>query len=596
MIFSLFYFFSQIALTGMFLLYPKNNTKLPLFLWVIPMILMPEIFACSVGGVLTAVGLPADITTIGIGNFAAAGFLYLLIRRKGSKVQQYFFDWKNGISIGILTIIALFVAYIRFTPALNISFETSDPSIHMQMAMDSLIAHSVLSPRTFMFMGNFTNSLFLRFWLPFVGNENLYRVFIVKLCLNWLVDASIFFCIIRTIFKKNSGHFVSLGISVLYFLGYPLTNLLFGFNYLGLTVTLFLFLIFIEQQRAENILPVWMAYILLSITCFSIAVGYVIFAPIAFLGVFLSLSLDYWREKRKFMDFGYIKMQLSVFLFPTLLMLLYYFVLIERLGGNNDISGLMAEGYIYRNLYSDFILVLPFSAIGLSLLVQMRNSQNNTLLSMVLFAIIETLVLVFLLLKGKISSYYYFKINFLLWPLIWILAAVAVAYLFEHLKISVYFLTIIVVAVFGMFVLQIEKRMNEHSIQVNPGPYATSETWMRNYEFNEFILQREPFDKNKTILYSQLRNELKNYPGQITFLGYWLDSYWCEAITDVRNSYLVQGTEDATDVLTKISDIGSGHCIVLQKDVENFNVYYPKIEETADEVWENDAGYIFVVQ
>lgn len=596
MIFSLFYFFSQIALIGTFLLYPKTNTKLPLFLWVIPMILMPGIFACSVGGVLTAVGIPADITTIGMGNFAAAGFLYLLMRRNGSKVQHYFFDWKNGISIGILVVIALCVIFIRFTPAFNISFETSDPAIHMQMAMDSIRSHSVLSPKTFMFMGNFTNSLFLRFWLPFVGNENLYRVFIVKLCLNWLIDASLFFCIIRTAFKKNSGHFVSLGISVLYFLGYPLTNLLFGFNYLGLTVTLFLFLIFIEQQRAENILPVWMSYILLSITCFSIAVGYVIFAPIAFLGVFLSLSLDYWREKRKFMDFGYIKMQLSVFLFPTLLMLLYYFVLIGRLGGKNDISGLMAEGYIYRNLYSDFILILPFSTIGVSLLFQKRKSQSNTLLSFVSFAGIETIILFSLLVNKKISSYYYFKINFLLWPLFWILAAIAIAYFFEHFKFAVYSIGVALIFVLGMAVFQVEGKANKNSIQVTPGPYTSSETWLRNYEFNEFVMEKDQYDKNKAILYQHLNSELQKYSGKITFIGYWLDSFWCEAITDVRDSYLVQGTEDATDVLTKISGIGVGHCIVLQKDVESFNMYYPKIKEIADEVWENDAGYIFVTR
>lgn len=596
MIFSLFYFFSQTALVVTFLLYPKTNSKLPLFLWAIPTLILPEVFACSVGGIFTAVGLPADIITIGVTNFAVAIFLAFKIKKKGSKVQRYYWDWLNGISLVLLAVVAVSIVLLRFTANFNISFETSDPAIHLQMAMDSLRTHSVLSPRTFMFMGNLTNSLFLKFWLPFVGQENLYKIFIIKLCLNWLLDGSMFFCVIRNFFKRPNDHFLSLGISVFYFLGYPLTNLLFGFNYLGFTITIFLFLLFIEQQRAEKLLPIWMGYVLLSITCFSISVGYIIFAPVAYAAVFISLTWDYWKEKRRWMDFGYIKMQLSVFFFPTLLTLLYYFVLVGDLNKTPNVSSLLAEGYIYRNLYSDFVLMAPFAIMGFLVLVQKRKAQNNTLMCVATGAGLETLLFVFLLMQEKISSYYYFKINFLLWLVIWLLVAVAMSYFFENLKIAIPAIASAWMITFGMFFFQVEKGINEKSIQVTPFEYTMSETWMRDYDFNRFLLKKDRYDENKTNLNLKLSELLHLHSGKIVFVGYWLDYYWCEAITDTQEDVLVQQTDNILKGINRINGAESGDYIVLQKSLENFSDYYETIDKVADAVWENDIGYIFVIR
>ena len=599
---------SGICLFVMLLRFPRTEEKQPLFLAMPCAYLLLECFACSAGGVLTAFGVPADAVTIGLANLSAAFILWIVRHRRQYAPQRYDIDLLNAAALFVCFAVGAFLALQRFTPALRIDFETSDPAIHLQMAMDSLTGHTVLSPRTFMYEGNFTNGLFLQLFLPFFGQANAYRIFLLRAAFNLILSAMLFYACARLLIHAKQSVLISLGTALFYFLGYPLIDFLFGFNYLGMTINLFLLLFFVEQSRQDRKIPPRMAYLLLAMICQAIGVGYTLLAPVAFFALFCSMSWDYVQKNRKLFQPGYFKMQLSVFAFPTVMTMLYYFVIIRRFNNVTDTGALMAEGYIYRNLYSDFVLLLPLALTGLLVMLAQLRNHNQPLVHLTLWTLFETLGLLYLLAHGKVSSYYYFKINFLIWPVLWLLAVQAFDYLLQKAPIAAVAVSAVWVFLFGIAGFQLEYRIHQRGIQVTPDVYTESETWFRNYSFCRLIYQNQkPYSTSMVTLYQQMLPYHEKGDGMI-FLGNWLDCYWAQAISGDREKRICAFSSDADIEATvqKIATAPAETVVVRIKDKTSYlgddnqiAKYDSELEQVltarASVVYENDAGWLYQI-
>ena len=106
MISSFFFFSSGVFLFGMFLLFPKTEKRISFLTWCAPAFLLLECYACAVGGVLTALTLPADKITIGIANVALGLALFLGMRAKKAR-QKFSLDGGNVLALVVCFLLVL---------------------------------------------------------------------------------------------------------------------------------------------------------------------------------------------------------------------------------------------------------------------------------------------------------------------------------------------------------------------------------------------------------------------------------------------------------------------------------------------------------
>src|SRR5699024_8170862 len=129
-------------------------------------------------------------------------------------------------------------------------------------------------------------------------------------------------------------------------------------------------------------------------------------------------------------------------------------------------NGFKTGGYIYTNLYSNFILLIPFS-----LYVIFKKFKENTLLSLMFIFNILFILILYIGNKFEQVSYYYLAKNyFTLWILMFILNFRGFMYIYEQYKrllytlISIYILISVVYVAVWQVNISNEKIKEKESI------------------------------------------------------------------------------------------------------------------------------------
>ena len=126
---------------------------------------------------------------------------------------------------------------------------------------------------------------------------------------------------------------------------------------------------------------------------------------------------------------------LSIFLIPTVLGLLKSVANLKELSG--DDAGIARDGGCYTDLYSNFLLLIPFAMLGGYFLWTRKESGY---ILPVLFVLLGFMAVMFLGgMLGRVSAYYYMKNNSLLWLYLWVLTAEAVYAMLEKSRLAVAF-------------------------------------------------------------------------------------------------------------------------------------------------------------
>ena len=366
MILSIFYMFSAIMIMGILFFWPKSEEKQEGIIWLPVCYIAYECIISLAASIFTIVHISANLLTIGIMNLLIVVAGGLLIRKRGN-IQKYYFNIENIIFLLVMIVIVIAVAFERYGNGFPICFETSDPGTHLKLAMDTVNSQSVMNQT--MYVGPFTNGIFIGTLSPVFNGVNVYKSFIIKEVINFGLSGVIFYSCIYKFLGTRFFKFMGMGITLFYLLGYPYSNMLFGFSYLGLGVSIIAFILFLvdfylEQQENQHIL-----LFLISLGCFGVAGCYTLFAPVVFVAVFICIA---YKNKcmcgKVILSKQFYFKELQVFLIPTLLTLWYTIIYPRIIDSETAIeygSALNIEGYIYRNLYSDFLIWLPLAVYAI---------------------------------------------------------------------------------------------------------------------------------------------------------------------------------------------------------------------------------------
>lgn len=443
MIGSIVYSISFIILLILLFVYKKNEKKVNGVSYFVFSFLLVWCYEAVSAGLVNLIHLPVNLMSVAICDMIAIVILLVLYFRNGKIKQQYYWNYWDVVAIVIVAAVSLLIAYSRYGGWFEVfRFKSGDGSIHLMWAEDVVRTQTIGS----MYFQKMRDGLNLMFFTPFLGTVYYYKIFLAFQTFLFALSGITFWSLIGDELKSLPKKLIGFILTIIYMLGYPLNNMLYGFTYWGtsiLLITLHLFLF--KEYRKQNI-----SFSQLMIAAFfvntALCVCYVYSAPVLFGAQFLYIwgeRKGCWKEKILYTAF-------PLFLAGILCIVYVYFGIFSSVSvpepeleatvvaevasaeieavvetaqpevategwDGSIISGLAIPGVSYYDLYSNFVLLLPFVFLYLWNVFRKRNLDEYILVLVLTLGYIGIQFLLYLM--GYISLYYYNKNYNLLWLL-----------------------------------------------------------------------------------------------------------------------------------------------------------------------------------
>lgn len=579
---SVFYILTYLLLFSAFISVKKSDNKLNFVVYMPIYIMLMMLFSTFFAGIIDIIGIPVNLVTLGIGNLIGTMCISLYIFKK-REIQAYYFKIYDLISIIIITIIIGFIAKEQFGVNLMMNYETTDPTRHLRMAQE-LIESGKLG---IMYFASLNNATIISVGLGFLKPFWSYKLFVLADIIMLWLSATLLFSISDFFAKKTFAKIISLVSIAFYVLGYPLNNMVFGFVYLGMGVSICAYLIFVANNYYNGFIKEGIAIVAMMLGCFGIINCYSLFAPFVFISLAIFIAIKFIKNKKLFCKEFFIT-EFSIFLIPTLFGLYYsFFRLFE--GGVSDVgNSLSVEGYIYRDLYSSFIIILPAAIYGLIIAFAKREIKIHHILLLVFG--ISTVFMFVLGLRGIVSSYYFYKMYYMLSLLCFVTAIEGICDLCNKSVSSVISYSLVWVFMAIMNFAFIDDRITQNNVLMSPSSWHSG-AFFSIYEFNLNAIKSRNMSSAKVELYEKAF-DLVNDDEAVTLLDTTEPIYWFEPFIqrDLREFYCYNFDEcDLDDYRKKLEK-----CSYLVVPL-NFDDRFIDFIEKNECVFENSEGYIYII-
>ncbi|GHU66547.1 hypothetical protein AGMMS49983_16410 [Clostridia bacterium] len=483
---SVFYIIAYVVLCGVIYLFPKTADpakKQTAFLWVPVSLLLAECWASVTAGLFSLLHIPVSLLSIGLAHLAAAAALFLFKRKRARGLQKADMKITDIVLGAMLLALVLAIGYIRFFTANPIIFLSVDPAERLGNAMTIAVTQSVITHFPNQYFIQLTGSLFIQTLQPFHPSMLPFRFFELKDLLNWWFTGALFYGAVSLFMRTRFSRVVAFIITFVFVLGYPWMGQLYGFVYPGVATNLILLVLISFTLLFRGDLGRTPAYFIVSLGCFGLGVCYTLYAPPLFLAAFFAVILYEHRLHAASKQLGETTQSMGGFLRKLALTELLIFIIpaiwtvvnaiaLDREGEFNVSNSITAEGGIYRNLFTDFLPYAPFVFWLLWRQVTKRKWDFPILFSLI-FAVYQFGIFV-LMMMGRVSTYYYYKLYFATWLIFLFLACLAVDTLIQHGRFRRFVVTYIVCwALVGILgVTGAENTLNNHRQLSDPEPGA----------------------------------------------------------------------------------------------------------------------------
>ncbi len=554
----------------------KSDKKLNALLWL-PLQLLLSYGLIALSCAVVNFILPINLLTVSVICAVWASVFWYLVLNKGQ--QRYSLKIYDALAFVIFVAIAVFYALSQFGGDLLPIYETSDPSVHMQNAIKLMQTQKLET----MFFAPLINALSFELFGVIVSEVAYFKLFILTDIAFFALSGIMMYSAMALWAKNTKYKLCATFLAAAYMLGYPLNNMVFGFVYLGISITLIITLIAIVRCYLNDELNHNFSIFYMMILCFSISICYSLFVPLSFVSLLIVGIIRFAKQKKLF-TLDFVFEQLKIFLIPSALFLWYVFL--SKSG--HSVSALSIDGYIYKDLYSNFFLLLPPTIFAVYRAIKKKTIGFTQILFILTFA---AMICIFLLgLEGVFSAYYYYKFYYLLWAACFYLTYVAINELGEeNLSFVVTsfacLATAFIVAITGM-----DAAIQDITLNFNPssGAYKLFDI----YHFNEGKIiendnneRRQEWRQKLELYYYVCANDL-NENNQVMIAANWQQTYWYEGITaQLTDIYYWHDPE-----LTMQTIAQSDYVVVLYgSDIyEENKQYFSNLEV----VVANDIGFV----
>lgn len=484
----------------------KSEKKQNVVEWGIMTFMIVLCYHAFVAALINLTGIPIGLLSIGTADVLLGVLLWLKIIKTKER-QQYYFRKRDILAVLCMAVVLGLSVLHQFGSGLHLNYISTDGVTHFRMAL-KVIERGWIEK---MFFAPLNNALFLELCIPVLGTTRLYQAFVFLDALVCLLGGAVFYCIINCWLRGRGAWIVGTGISLFYMMGYPRNGLVYGFNYLGVSVLLILFLVWVLQNYLNKNINKKFSICLLSGGCYGVGVCYSLFAPVVYFAVCGAVSVDIWRNAEKgskvwIKDF--ILTNLKIFLIPCILVFVYSFVgyfmpansgatISEGIAeAGNDLG---AEGAIYRDLFSNFVFWLPFALFGI--IQTVKQKRNDLMVYYFILLSVFSLALGYGGMKMQVSSYYFYKNHFFMAPVLFYFAVYGILELLKEYKAFVLSAVVVFaglgIATITNLELSIQKRNMLFAPVSKSGYYF--DVYTTNYQLAE---NQEDYPEEKIQLFS----------------------------------------------------------------------------------------------
>lgn len=590
---SVIYCICTILLLISAILIKKTEKKLDIVKTITITLVLFLCYQTFISYIFTILQIPIALTSLTIINVLLLIVMASIMFYK-KQIQQYYFEKRDLIFITLLLVIVMVISYLDFGFPLNIKYITTDSSIHYISAREFYENESLLlkveniETANAMMPGAYSNiGILFKVFAPFIGEMNLYNVFIGFDIFTLFLSGMLFFVTIKK-YAKNRVTYVLAGIiSVIYLLGYPLNNMLFGYFYLGLGVLCINGIVAIMQEWEEE-QTLWRKATSIFLLCFELFFSYYLFAPPIYGAIFIYYIFYFHKQKGKWFNKSVVVYTLITLVVPTVVGFLYH-VLPGMLSTSQIQVGsvIQVEGYIYRNLYSNILLFIPFM---IYYLMKQKKMQFDVI-SIIIF-IMYMCVLYISIFKLDISTYYFFKTYFVLWQFVIYLFFRGICYIAEEKKGKV-----IACGYVSIYILFMVLSFLTSNVQITKDTFNKNEKItdvMDIYGINKTVLTKVEVDFTKEeleILEYIKKNSLSLENNNTLIIGNQRQEYWFNALLEYK-------FKDNLNYATTINYIenwnkGEYEYLVYFNRSDYYEMYQNDLEIDGNEVvFENSSGGI----
>lgn len=511
------YLVSVLALIITFILIRKTEKTLELidFLGVtIVLLFCYNAFVCYV---LTFFTIPCSLLNLSIVNFGFSLIIGLFIMRK-KQIQKYNFDKISLISVIIILLVSIFASLLNFGFPFNIKYETIDPSVHYLTSVmfteeDSLLnntkdkIHGGFGGRK---IGSYVNSgIIMECFSGVIDEIDFYNIFIGFGIFILFMTGWIMFCTLSKFTHNKTGKVLALIASIIYILGYPFNSLLFGFEYLSLSIliigTIINMVYYFENENLNFIYYI----IMFALLNFGVFCSYYLFVPFVYSALWIYFCIYSYKKDKKIICkknaiilsvtllvpfiLGYIY-HLAPYIYNILNIKDFLSALNDSINYSDNIlnNSFKLFGYIYINYYSNIILFIPLTVYYV---IKKNNDKDLGAFDIILLllTILYVIVLFIFELLGKVSVYYIMKNYYILWLILIYMNFKGLVYLMQKRKImvasmvSAYLILVIVSLAFIDVPLEYSTETQEKSIA----------SLVEIFEINKTIIFDRNIDWNK---------------------------------------------------------------------------------------------------
>lgn len=418
---NIIYILTSLALIISYLLLNKSEKKENLIHSVIISVILFLTYNIFITQVMFFVHLKSTLLNLAIVNIAFSA-VFITKEIKTKTIQKYYINKLDIIAVIIILGLAITIVIMNYGTNIAVKHAVTDAATHY-FASDDFYRYSTLFSREssdtikwlntpYLMTGAYVNTgIFLKLFKGIIDETFLVKLYFIFDMFIWMLSGLLMYTALSTNFKNKKHQRLALVLTIFYMLAYQLNSLFAGFSYLGVGLDIIIGIIIIMKSEIKTNYKISSLFLL----NLGIMFSYYYFAPVLFLAELWYILATNKKQNIKIFSKQNIFEILITLVIPGMIGVIY-FIGYPLMQANNKafdyVGAIATDGFIYEDLIMN---IFPYLLLSEVYIIYIAFKKKNTFIDKLLYLTVIFTLLIYMLMRLEfVSSYYYYKIYYML--------------------------------------------------------------------------------------------------------------------------------------------------------------------------------------
>lgn len=418
---NIIYILTSLALIISYLLLNKSEKKENLIHSVIISVILFLTYNIFITQIMFFVHLKSTLLNLAIVNIAFSA-VFITKEIKTKTIQKYYINKLDIIAVIIILGLAITIVIMNYGTNIAVKHAVTDAATHY-FASDDFYRYSTLFSREssdtikwlntpYLMTGAYVNTgIFLKLFKGIIDETFLVKLYFIFDMFIWMLSGLLMYTALSTNFKNKKHQILALVLTIFYMLAYQLNSLFAGFSYLGVGLDIIIGIIIIMKSEIKTNYKISSLFLL----NLGIMFSYYYFAPVLFLSELWYIIVTNKKQNIKIFSKQNIFEIIIALVIPGLIGVIY-FIGYPLMQANNKafdyVGAIATDGFIYEDLIMN---IFPYLLLSEVYIIYIAFKKKNTFIDKLLYLTVIFTLLIYMLMKLEfVSSYYYYKIYYML--------------------------------------------------------------------------------------------------------------------------------------------------------------------------------------